>query len=509
MSVYEGFTHLSGGKFCHGGLEETASQLLWCEHCGVALCFDCDSHCHHAKNARSTHLRVLLPSSRTSSVPRCEHGSNPTVGEDYHHLVPQAWRRASVRGGLGASSLDDLVSGQSISSSKDKRKRNRKKEKSSSSPLSQKESFKGYESLAKNESKSVPPCEFVTDQKKVACDDGGVVAGEDVDSFVLESDTSDIPLSSSPELGSPILLRTVSLSAAAKPERSALRGGSEQVGLGPRPKLHVKWHPDVFDPICSTVSHTVGHNKTGPAFISRRSYQKHLRQKSKGSSKSQGRGKKQDSSHKSKKKSEPSKSRSHDSYDSLAKNGLQEDSSEFSNSSTDDHLVDLGTDCTKMSEGLKTYDEHVQSDHLREAIDFSEEETEAILYGLHQAKSGDVQLERPANTSVQEKPPVSTRAELALGDKERKTTASNNVEDNLEDFMDVGFPESCLKALACMLHVAKTASKNDALSKTAEYENAAGIFRDTERHARAVNISGPEEVVKQAVQGQSTWISVV
>lgn len=121
--------------------------------------------------------------------------------------------------------------------------------------------------------------------------------------------------------------------------------------------------------------------------------------------------------------------------------------------------MDLGTDCTKMSEGLKTYDEHVQSDHLREAIDISEEETEAILYGLHQAKSGDVQLERPANTSVQEKPPVSTRAELVLGDKERKTTASNNVEDNLEDFMDVGFPESCLKALACMLHVAKTASK--------------------------------------------------
>lgn len=214
MSVYEGFTHLSGGKFCHGGLEETASQLLWCEHCGVALCFDCDSHCHHAKNARSTHLRVLLPSSRTSSVPRCEHGSNPTVGEDYHHLVPQAWRRASVRGGLSASSLDDLVSGQSISSSKDKRKRNRKKEKSSSSPSSQKESFKGYESLAKNESKSVPPCEFVTDQKKVACDDGGVVASEDVDNFVLESDTSDIPLSSSPELGSPLLLRTVSLSVS-------------------------------------------------------------------------------------------------------------------------------------------------------------------------------------------------------------------------------------------------------------------------------------------------------
>lgn len=214
MSVYEGFTHLSGGKFCHGGLEETASQLLWCEHCGVALCFDCDSHCHHAKNARSTHLRVLLPSSRTSSVPRCEHGSNPTVGEDHHYLVPQAWRRASVRGGLSASSLDDLVSGQSISSSKDKRKRNRKKEKSLSSPLSQKESFKGYESLGKKESKSVPPCESATEQNEVACDDGGVVAGEDVDNFVLESDISDISLSSSPELGSPILLRTVSLSVS-------------------------------------------------------------------------------------------------------------------------------------------------------------------------------------------------------------------------------------------------------------------------------------------------------
>lgn len=213
MSVYEGFTHLAGGKICHGGLEETASQLLWCEHCGVALCFDCDSHRHHAKNARSTHLRVLLPSSRTSSVPRCEHGSNPSVGEEYHHLVPQAWRRASVRGGLSASSLDDLISGQSTSSSKDKRKRNRNKEKSSPlpSPLSQIESFKGYDLLAKNESKSVPPCEFATEQQKVACDKGGVVAGEDVDNFVLESDTSCISLASSPELGSPIHLRTGSL----------------------------------------------------------------------------------------------------------------------------------------------------------------------------------------------------------------------------------------------------------------------------------------------------------
>lgn len=138
---------------------------------------------------------------------------------------------------------------------------------------------------------------------------------------------------------------------------------------------------------------------------------------------------------------------------------MQEDSIEFSNASTDDHVVDLGTDCTKTSEGFKSYDEGVQPDDLREAIDISEEEAEAISYGLHQAKSGDVQLERPANTSVQEKPPMSTRAELALGDKERKITASNNVEDKLEDFMDVGFPESCLKALACMLHVAKTASK--------------------------------------------------
>lgn len=37
----------------------------------------------------------------------------------------------------------------------------------------------------------------------------------------------------------------------------AIRGGHEQNGLGPRPKLGVKWAPDVQEPPCSSVSHTV------------------------------------------------------------------------------------------------------------------------------------------------------------------------------------------------------------------------------------------------------------
>lgn len=82
--------------------------------------------------------------------------------------------------------------------------------------------------------------------------------------------------------------------SSMKLPRSALRGGSEKAGLGSRPKQHVTWHPDVKEPICTLVSHTVGH-KRAPAFLSRRSHQKQLRQKGKASSKSQARGKKQES----------------------------------------------------------------------------------------------------------------------------------------------------------------------------------------------------------------------
>ncbi|XP_057863050.2 uncharacterized protein LOC131071283 [Cryptomeria japonica] len=37
----------------------------------------------------------------------------------------------------------------------------------------------------------------------------------------------------------------------------AIRGGHEKNGLGPRPKFCVKWAPDVHEPPCSSVSHTV------------------------------------------------------------------------------------------------------------------------------------------------------------------------------------------------------------------------------------------------------------
>lgn len=37
----------------------------------------------------------------------------------------------------------------------------------------------------------------------------------------------------------------------------AIRGGHEQNGMGPRPKLGVKWAPNVQEPPCSSVSHTV------------------------------------------------------------------------------------------------------------------------------------------------------------------------------------------------------------------------------------------------------------
>lgn len=42
--------------------------------------------------------------------------------------------------------------------------------------------------------------------------------------------------------------------------KSALRGGYEKAGLGPRPKVHVAWDPDVYDPPCTSTSHTSSQN---------------------------------------------------------------------------------------------------------------------------------------------------------------------------------------------------------------------------------------------------------
>ena len=44
-------------------------------------------------------------------------------------------------------------------------------------------------------------------------------------------------------------------------QKSALRGGYELLGFGPRPKLNVKWAPSVWEPPSSIVSHTVNDNK--------------------------------------------------------------------------------------------------------------------------------------------------------------------------------------------------------------------------------------------------------
>lgn len=51
-----------------------------------------------------------------------------------------------------------------------------------------------------------------------------------------------------------LLMRCCSL-----PLKSALRGGYEELGLGPRAKLHVKWAPSVWEPPRSIISHTLNH----------------------------------------------------------------------------------------------------------------------------------------------------------------------------------------------------------------------------------------------------------
>lgn len=74
MSINDISTCLEGGRSCNGvGREEDASNLLWCEHCGIASCFDCDTDLHNSKHG---HLRVLLPASKTATVRKCEHGAD-------------------------------------------------------------------------------------------------------------------------------------------------------------------------------------------------------------------------------------------------------------------------------------------------------------------------------------------------------------------------------------------------------------------------------------------------
>lgn len=63
-----------------------------------------------------------------------------------------------------------------------------------------------------------------------------------------------------PELKNSLHGRTFSLPSSLQ-LMSAMRGGQERSGLGPRPKLSVKWAPDVQEPQQSSVSHTVKNSR--------------------------------------------------------------------------------------------------------------------------------------------------------------------------------------------------------------------------------------------------------
>ena len=76
MSSNDISTCLKGGRSCGVPREEEASNLLWCEHCAIALCFECDTNLHNSKNFKHGHLRVLLPASRIEAVRKCEHGAD-------------------------------------------------------------------------------------------------------------------------------------------------------------------------------------------------------------------------------------------------------------------------------------------------------------------------------------------------------------------------------------------------------------------------------------------------
>lgn len=68
-------------------------------------------------------------------------------------------------------------------------------------------------------------------------------------------DSHECAISSTPHEKIPMPARLASL-----PLKSALRGSFEELGIGPRPKLHVQWDPSVWEPPCSTISHTVSKN---------------------------------------------------------------------------------------------------------------------------------------------------------------------------------------------------------------------------------------------------------
>lgn len=121
MSINDIPTCLKGGRSCGVGREEDASNLLWCEHCGIALCFDCDTDLHNSKNLKHGHLRVLLPASRTETVRKCEHGADGSSNVRLGLITkpspsPKNKRRASKKE-RGSSGTSNSESGRRSSSS--------------------------------------------------------------------------------------------------------------------------------------------------------------------------------------------------------------------------------------------------------------------------------------------------------------------------------------------------------------------------------------------------------
>lgn len=52
---------------------------------------------------------------------------------------------------------------------------------------------------------------------------------------------------------------------------SAMKGSREKRGVTPPQKLTVKWAPDVYDPVPSSISHTVANNRIGRLRIKKNS----------------------------------------------------------------------------------------------------------------------------------------------------------------------------------------------------------------------------------------------
>lgn len=63
-----------GGWSCGVGWEEDVSNLLWCEYCGIVLCFDCDIDLYNLKNLKYGYFWVLFFVLCIEMVWKCEYG---------------------------------------------------------------------------------------------------------------------------------------------------------------------------------------------------------------------------------------------------------------------------------------------------------------------------------------------------------------------------------------------------------------------------------------------------